>query len=130
MKELRSWTLRIAAISVMLLSLTGPAPGSAGGCGAENPIISPTEHCLEVEEWSCVRDHSAAPPRTPITDDELAACRDAIPGRCAGVGPWPELCSPTFAQSQACIDLLRRVDLLHLTTEELNTMHDECRLCP
>jgi hypothetical protein len=118
------WLLRAIVGAFLFLMLGGPTPGDVGGCGAKNEIASPVDHCSNTEFWKCQRDHFVG----RITDPEYDMCLGRIEATCAAAA-WPPGCQPTPAQSDACIQLLRRSDLVDLTTEELLAMYPDCNLC-
>jgi hypothetical protein len=124
LKRARRWALRIGVGAVLFLGLAGPAPGDIGGCGSTNPVASPIQHCTDKEFWQCQRDHFVG----RINPAEFDTCVGRIEAMC-GAASWPAGCLPTPDESTACIELLRRSDLVHLTTEELLAMNDECNLC-
>lgn len=121
----RRWVLRVLAASVMLAGLMAPTPGNVGGCGAVTTVADAPDHCRQVQDWMCVRDHFVM----RITDGEFVACRDAVPAMCGGAS-WPAGCMPTRAQSEQCVMLLQRGDLAHFTNAELFAMYADCNLCP
>lgn len=110
---------------LLFLILAGPTPGNVGGCGSTNQAVSAPQHCTDQEFWLCRRDQYAG----RIDQTEFNACVQAIPGTCDGAA-WPAGCAPTPAQSDACLLLLQRQDLAHLTYGELQAMYDTCNLCP
>ena len=120
----RSFILRSLAGVVLFLALGGPAPGNVGGCGATNAIADPVTHCEEKEFWLCRRDQFSG----RIDEPTFQACLSRIDGMCMG-NNWPLGCQPSPAQSDACIQLLMRGDLIHLTNEELLSSNDACNLC-
>jgi hypothetical protein len=117
--------LRVLAASVMLAALMGPTPGNVGGCGAGSTVADPAQHCTDKQFWLCRRDQFAG----RISDGEFVACRDAVAGMCGGA-TWPAGCMPSRAQSEACINLLQRGDIAHLTNPEILSMYADCNLCP
>lgn len=97
--------------------------GDAGASSSGGGLTDPEAFCTERSSWVCTRDEFAG----RISAGELSACLAAIPSRCAGA-VWPAGCAPTDEQTQACIILLRRADLLELPAEELLTYPD-CTFC-
>lgn len=120
----RRWALRLLAAGVIGVSLTGPAPGNVGGCGQQPPLADAFTHCAEKRRWQCRRDHAFM----RISDQDFATCLEPIERECAGA-QWDGGCTPTQDQSDACLLLLQRADLGHLTTEELLSTYDDCNLC-
>lgn len=108
----------------MFLALGGPAPGNVGGCGSTAALADPVQHCTDFEYWKCRRDQAAM----RISQQEFDQCVAMVQTKCSG-RVWPAGCYPTPAQSDACITLLRRVDLSNQTTDDLLATHDECNLC-
>jgi hypothetical protein len=122
----RAWILRTFGGAMMFLFLAGPSPGNVGGCWGEVPMeVEAPQHCTDEEFWKCQRDRFAG----RINDAEFNECTARIEGLCGGA-TWPAGCMPTEAQSEACIRLLRRMDLAHLSYEELQADFTECNLCP
>ncbi len=125
MKRASKWTLRILAGAVMFMALGGPAPGTIGGCGSTVPVMSSVDHCTDFEKAKCDRDHYAM----RIDDQQYSQCVAAIATTCSG-STWPPNCSPTPAQSKACVNLLLQLSLADQTTDELLATHSDCNLCP
>jgi hypothetical protein len=123
-KRASRWVLRVLAGATLFAMLAGPTPGNVGGCGAGTPVADPVTHCTEQRYFQCLRDHFAG----RIDDEGRDICLSLIEGDCRG-SQWREGCAPTPAQSTACITLLRRSDLAHLTTSELTAMYTDCNLC-
>lgn len=117
------WVLRAAAGVVLFLALGGPAPGNVGGCG-NVPVADARQFCVEQGYWECRRDYIAG--RT--TQQEEADCHRELETRCAGRA-WPPGCLPSVDQTEVCFQLLRRMDLAQLTTEELYELYTECDIC-
>lgn len=126
----------LIAASVMTarrLSASALLVAVAASCGA--PVADPSAFCEDELFWSCRRDRIAR----RITEAEERACMAPIAGcepapdggvcACAGV-TWPPGCTPTVAQAQACIDLLRDPRLLATPTETLLAGPSACDLCP
>jgi len=122
---LRRWLLRAAAASVIAACLTGPAPGNVGGCGAENPVVDATEHCINERFWKCRRDLAGG----RLNETEYMDCLLPIQAACSGAS-WPDGCEPSNSQSNECIVLLSRSDLVTTPTDVLLNTFDECNLCP
>ena len=113
---------RVLALGPLLLALLlmGPAPGETGGCGGELPVADAADFCAERDGYVCRR----AEARGEITN--VRECFDAIEERCDRAS-WPITCDPppTRAETDACIDELRRVDNLNVDEADIA----ECRLC-
>lgn len=124
MKNARRWSLRFAGVGVLMLALTGPAPGRVGGCGASTQGVSASAHCSDKEFWFCRRDQFAG----RIDDEQFSTCLSQIATTCSGIA-WPVGCEPTPGQSEACILLLQRGDLATLTNDQLLSMYTDCNLC-
>ena len=120
-----SWLLRVAAGGVLFLMLAGPAPGNVGGCGASNPTADPREHCINAEFWECRRDLAGG----RIDEAQYMECLIPIQGMCNSAA-WPAGCEPTRSQSNACIILLSRSDLVEFTTPDLRATFADCNFCP
>lgn len=118
------WLLRVAAASLMVAGLTGPAPGNIGGCGGGVSVADPIEHCRQEGFWRCRRDNFAG--RTDQAGFE--ACLAPVEGRCEGTN-WPAQCQPTPGQTSACIERLMAGETVHLTNAELDAMFSACDLC-
>ncbi len=125
MKRAGKYVLRVAAGVVLFLALGGPAPGNIGGCGSTTPVADPRQFCVDFEFWKCRRDEFAG----RLSAEQAQDCYASVEGRCSGSNAWPAGCSPTPAQTQACINILMRQDLAGIATPELLTTHDECTLC-
>ena len=123
-RSLRSWLLRLVAGGVLFACIVGPAPGNVGGCGASNPTADPREHCINQRFWECRRDLAGG----RIDDARYMECLLPIAAAC-DAAQWPAGCEPTNSQSDACIILLSRMDLVNLSTPDLLTMYDDCNLC-
>lgn len=121
----RRWTIRVLGVSLLFACSTGPAPGNVGGCGATVPVADPINHCIDERFWRCRRDLAGG----RIDEAAFELCRMPIRGACESAA-WPEACEPNNDQTQACITLLSRVDLVAMTTEELLTAFPDCDLCP
>lgn len=99
------------------------------GCSQSHPEdLTPAdarEHCINTEYWTCYRDLYAG--RTTMAEYDV--CLAAIMPMCAGA-VWPAGCSPTQAESDACVILLSRADSAGVPTADLLAMFDDCELCP
>jgi len=121
----RNWLLRLVAGGVLYACLVGPAPGNVGGCGASNPIADPREHCINQRFWECRRDLAGG----RIDEAAYMECLIPIQGSC-NAASWPVGCEPTQSQSNECIVLLSRQDLVSFATPDLLTTFPDCNLCP
>ena len=61
-----------------------------------------------------------------LDDAELAACIARIGAVCQSV-TWPPGCAPTAAEADACVEMLRRADLVEVATDELHARDDALR---
>ncbi|HJL18877.1 MAG TPA: hypothetical protein RMH99_24655 [Sandaracinaceae bacterium LLY-WYZ-13_1] len=124
MKATRRWTLRLLAVGVMVASLTGPSPGSVGGCGQEPPTADAAQFCTDRRFWECRRENVFG----RISDEEFSACVEPIERECAGA-TWSSGCRPTQQAADTCISLLRDPEFGPIPTDELKAMRGECTLC-
>lgn len=94
------------------------------GHGAERPADA-EEFCVDREFAVCQREQYAG----RLDEDAFGECANAISPTCAGAS-WSPGCAPLECETRACIDLLRRTALVHLTPDELTAMYDDCQVCP
>lgn len=121
--------IRVVLGAILILSLAAPGAGNVGGCGNSPPTADAGEHCINRRATACLRERIA----NRIDDAEYADCSNMIPQLCQGA-TWPDLpdgrpCEPTPDESNACIRILRREDLLVIPTPDLLMMTDLCNLC-
>ncbi len=108
----------------VVLCLTGPAPGEVGGCGDPDPIANAADFCAAREQLECTRAYW----RGELPAERIPACEERARTGCAAVADWPPWCTPrpTYREARACLDDMRREDLLDLAPSEI----PRCRLCP
>ncbi len=123
-RRLRGWIVRTLAGGVVVACIVGPAPGNVGGCGASSPIANPREHCINERFWKCRRDLAGG----RITMAQFDECLLPIQGAC-DPAQWPPGCEPTNSQSNDCLVLLSREDLVSISTPDLLMTYDDCNLC-
>ncbi len=113
----------LLAIS-LLASLTAPAPGEVGGCGDPDPIANAADFCVAREQLECTRAYW----RGELPLERVTECEARARQGCAAVAGWPPWCTPppTYREARACLDDMRREDLLELSPSEI----PRCRLCP
>lgn len=125
----RRFLLLLAAGGVLLMTLTGPAPGDVGACGARFDRASAPQHCADFRFWRCRREAAAG----RLLPAELNACVEDVEMACQ-TARWPDRCAPTQAQSDACIALLREGTLINVSCDavsdcELTRRYIDCDLC-
>ena len=119
----RLWS--IAAAAVLFFSLSGPAPGSVGGCDEDIMLVNGPDICFEIRALLCARTKI----RENQTDEQEIACLLEAQSGCSGVPP--EFCldgsRPSQGAAEICLDALsdgRTVD------ERIGLEIFECDLCP
>ncbi len=125
MKKTSRLLLRAAVGAVLFLALGGPGAGNVGGCGNSPPEMDAADHCRARQDISCRRDLFAG----RSTQTQFAECIALIEPVCSGA-TWPTSCNPkpSPADSDACIRLLARSDLVTVETGVLLS-RPECNLC-
>ena len=121
--------VRVLLGAVLILCLAAPGAGNVGGCGNTPPMANAAEHCFNRRSTTCLREQIAG------RLDQLGYndCQNMVPMLCEGA-TWPALpdgrpCEPTPDESNECISLLRRSDLLVIPTQDLLAMTNICNLC-